>query len=369
MQDVEVVYKDATRHYQMKLFVEQADHSETLGAKINTDMRMTGLPSFNWYTSAWFKGQLYILGAHYPGGTLASATAYYELYSSPDGISWTKVDTNPRVIGGFGAKLIVYNDKLYVIGGGRNYGTDIDGNKPETSVTWRIMSSSDGVSWTDCTTGQTNNPSGRAFAQVCVHDGKLLVRRGKMLGFGMWQNIGQSTIYQTTDGITWTVITPTNNYATNRSDDAMFSFDGKLWTMGGYGSFISASQIRPDIHSSVDNGLTWIKETPVSPTPVDFYGHQVVTDGVKLYMFGGERLVDGERVGVQEVYSSDNGFDWYPLEYQLPPSYKARIYPSVTLSEDGSAWVLGGFTKSAGSYCVSGLTMESHYDVWAKKLK
>ncbi len=372
---VETTYKGAKRTYQMKAFIETTDHSETSGAKVNTDMRMTGLPSFNAFSAVWFKDKLYILGAYYPGGTSAAGTAYYELYTSPDGTLWTKVNTTPNVIGGYGAELIVYKDKLYAIGGARLYGKDINGTNPEMSIAWRIMSSADGITWIDCTQGQVGNPSGRAFPEICVHDDTLMVRRGKTVGFGMWQNVNQSTLYKTGDGTTWTSITPNavqpeGITPTNRTDDAMFSFDNKLWIVGGIASFISATGLLPNAYSSSDNGKNWVREA-VDSTVLNIYGHRVITDGTKLYMIGGERFVNNVRVGVKEVFYSNDAAHWYPLSdtYQLPVAYETRLYPSLSLGTDNTIWILGGFVKSNGNYVVSGLTMEFRYDVWAKKLK
>ncbi len=364
-------YSSASRSYTVKAFVEKKDYSQTSGAKINTDMRITGLPQFNSYSAAYFKGKLYILGAYYPNATSATGTAYYELYTSDDGGKWTQVQTNPAVVGGYGAELVAFNDKLYAIGGSRLWGKDVNGTAPEASAAWRIMSSSNGTDWTDLTPGQVNAPTGRLFPQVVIHNGKIVLRRGKMFGFGMLQNVNQANTYQTTDGTNWTIVNPTVITATNRGEDAMFSFNNKLWIQGGYANWISDANLRSDLWSSSDDGLTWQQESAVSGEDLLRFGHKIVSYGGKLYMIAGETMVGNDRIGLTKVQSSTNGINWTTLssDLQLPVAFSARIVPNVIMGEGDLIWIIGGFPKSEGNYTYSGLAMTPRFDVWTKRLK
>ncbi len=368
---IESRYNNASRDYNAVVYVEKRDHSETSGAKINTDTRLTGLPSFNSYSAAYFNNKLYILGAYFPNGTATTGTAYYELYSSEDGGKWTKVNTNPNVIGGFGAELLVYNGKMYAIGGGRLWGNDVNGKARESSVLWRIMSTTDGTEWTDLTPGQVNAPPGRMFPQVVVHNGKIVLRRGKIFGFGMVQNSNHTDTYQTTDGTVWTRVAANPVTSTSRTDDAMYSFNNKLFIAGGYVNWLGATNLRGDIWSSSDNGTTWQQETAASGTDLVRYGHKVVTYGGKLYMIGGETMEGAQRVGVNSVLHSTNGVNWTPLSQnlQLPVAYTTRIYPNVFMGQDDLIWIIGGFANSLGNYSVNGLAMTTKFDVWTKRLK
>lgn len=364
-------YNGALREYSVKAFVESADHSETSGAKVNTDMRVTGLPPFNSVSSAWFNGKLYILGAYYPNGTSATGDAFYELYESVDGAAWSKVSTNPAVVGGFGAVLLVKGDKMFAIGGSRMYGKDINGETADGwSINWRIMSTTDGVNWSDCTVNQVNAPTGRAFPQVCVHNNKIVLRRGKTVGFGMWQNVYQTDTYQSEDGVNWVRVKATPTTPTNRADDAMFSFGGKLWITGGYASYQSAGNVKADVWSSSDDGETWIQEE-ASGVQLNRYGHRVVSYSGRLYMIGGEYLDGNNRVGIKTVQESVDGINWTQLSqnYQLPPAFNGRIYPSVFMGEGNLVWIIGGYETSKGYYTIGGIDMPNRYDVWTKKIK
>lgn len=368
---LETKFNNAVRSYDVTALVESKDYSETSGAKVNTDMTLTGLPPFNSYSAAWFNDKLYILGAYYPNATATTGTAYYELYSSEDGAKWIKVETNPKVVGGYGAELIVLDNKMFAAGGARLWGSDVNGTARETSVSWKMMATTNGVDWTYCTPGQVNAPSGRVFPQMTVHNGKIVLRRGKMYGFGMWQNINHSDTYQTTDGTNWTRVAATPVTGTNRNDDAMFSYNGKLWIAGGYANWISDANQREDIWSSADNGATWTQESSATGTELKRFGHKVVSYNGKLYMIAGERLSGSVRSGVGVVLESTDGRNWSPLPaaLQLPVAFNTRIYPNIIIGEGNTAWIIGGYAQSAGNYTVSGLAMVVRYDVWTKKVK
>jgi len=369
---IKTEYKGVNREYSLKAYVEKNDHSQVSGAKINTDMRMTGLPAFCSYSATWFNNKLYTLGSYYPNGTSSTGTAYYELYSSDDGCLWSKVATNPSVIGGFGTELVVMNGKLYAVGGVRMFGKDINGAAPEASSTsvWRMMSTSNGTDWTDCTAGQVANPPGRPFPEVVVHNGQLYLRRGKLYGYGSWQAFSHTNIFRTADGTNWTSVLANPVTATNRNEDAMYSFGGKLWISGGYTNFISESNVRADIMSSSDNGATWVTELS-SGEDLKRFGHKVVGYNGKLYMIGGEKVVGSTRIGITSVLASTDGKNWTALSsaQQLPPAFSSRIYPSVFNGTGDIIWIVGGFANSAGNYAINGITMNVRYDVWTKRLK
>jgi len=369
---IKTQYNQALREYAMKVFVENTDHSQVSGAKINTDMRITGLPSFNSYSAAYFNNKLYILGAYYPNGTATSGTAYYELYTSTDGCQWSKVATSPNVIGGFGAELAVLNGKMYAIGGCRLFGKDINGTAPDASSSspWRIMSTTNGKDWTDCTAGQAGAPINRAFPQVVVHNGKIIIRRGKMYSYGMWQAFSQINTYLTSDGTNWTSVIGLPPTATNRNEDAMYSFGGKLWLSGGYTGYISELNVKGDILSSSDNGATWITEVATGDD-LKRFGHKVVTYNGKLYMIGGEKVVGTTRIGIKSVLTSTDGKNWttLPSGQQLPDAFSSRIYSNVFMGEGDLIWIIGGFAASSGNYSINGINMSVKYDVWTKRLK
>lgn len=370
-------YGSVVKNYKTKVFVESLDHSETSGSKINGDILQTGFAQ-SAYTSgaAYFKGKLYLLNSRYPNGTSTTGTAYYQLFSSSDnGASWELVETNPNVIGGFGASLCVLGDRMFVIGGMRLWGVDENGINRETSVAWKMLSTTDGKNFTDCTVGQVGQPSGRGFAEVTVHNGALYVRRGKMFGFGMIQNLSQTTIFKTTDGTNWTTIIPNDINSTNKNDAAFYSFNGKLWIQGGFFNLFTGQEgLRPTLYSSSDDGITWVKETPILVGDANLarFGHKVIShNGVAYMMFGETLNANNERVSTGSILRSTDGITWEPLDanLQLSGACSGRIYPNLINGADDLFYVIGGFKESAGNYLVNGVTMNVLYDVWTKRIK
>lgn len=367
-----VSYKNVQKEYSLFALVEKLDHSKTSGNRINSDMTLTGLPIFNYYSAAYFNGEYYIFGSRFPQGNSAEGIAYYELYKSPDAGRWTKVDTNIAVMGGYGANLITVDDQLFLVGGMRLWGKDIEGNPAPDgwSIAWRMYATKDGVNWRDCTKGQSKNPGGCGFMEVTAHNGKLFARRGKSYMWGTMMNAWSTSFYATEDGTNWERINTTDAGASALVDGAFFSYDNKLWLAGGYRGWVNASKISGDVWSSSDEGLSWTK---VASDVVDLkrVGMRAVTYGNKVYVIAGSGYnSEGVLGGIVNVMASSDGINWENLEdeYKLPLSFKERIIPSVFNTEGNTFAIIGGYEKPEGNYMIKGLGMLVRNDVWIKRI-
>jgi hypothetical protein len=182
------------------------------------------------------------------------------IYSSPDGITWTHIDTNAGLAGiqdgpwGYAGtshmmSVSVFQNKIFV-----------DGTFGATAGIW---SSPDGIVWTNNTTAQNQDCVARNKHTSVVFNGKLW-----LLGGNTNTNIPQNDICSSSDGITWTttvahapwtVVSPPNNYSI-RGDFTSFVFNNKMYV--GYGYL--ATQFNGNISgntlwSSLD-GITWTQE-------------------------------------------------------------------------------------------------------------
>lgn len=354
-----------------------------LGAKVTSDMTATGLPKFHSYDMAYFKGKFYCIGADIADKAPESKT-FYQLYSSEDGENWMKVSTNPKVIGGYGTKLVVLNGKLLALGGYR-WGTDENGDVHSQeswagvepiSTAWAALSSTDGTNWTNLVTGEEEAgtlPSGRMFANVCVHGGKVYMNGGNMFGFGMFQSMGEENLWTSADGKTWEKVLPEGEARPFRYAGALFSFDGKLWTLGGVQSFISASQVKKDILSSADGGVTWVTE--VEDVTADAanafnprWGVKVAEHDGVLYMIGGCGF-DGEEAQTlaTDILRSTDGKTWTVLEAdEQLPNFEGRVNPILVNGDGSLLWIFGGTKAFTGNYAEP---TELFYDVWQKVVK
>ena len=224
--------------------------------------------------------------------SLDGTTENYQLFSSVDGVNWTEVayqvstagvslpDTiDGYVIGGEGARLAVLNDRMYVLGGARTQAADRFGEAAELDwgmaaiTAWRSASTSDGMTFEADTIGGTYALNGEmtslsnlkgAYLNAVTFNDALYIKGGYAPAFyGTWQ--GVRMYVRTSDGKNWTNINAVSSSVSiecdvqNRNGDAFFAFKGKLWCVGGFNSFPSASNMRTSIWSSED-GENWTLE-------------------------------------------------------------------------------------------------------------
>ncbi len=364
--------------YRVEAVVQTAE-----GAKVSSDMTATGLRKFSSYDIAYFKGKLYCIGADVADKNVGSAT-YYQLYSSEDGDTWTKVNTNPKVIGGLGTKLVVLNNTLFAFGGYR-YGLDEDGNENSTtswsgvepiSMDWAAMSTTDGTNWTNLVTGEEEAgtvPTGRMYPNLCVHNGKIYMHGGGMFGFGQFQGMSERNLWTTTDGKTWENVMATSEVMPIRYAEALFFFNGKLWMLGGVQSFLSFSGIKKDICSSADGGLTWVQEVEDVTTGAagDFtprWGAKVAEHNGVLYMIGGSTFdAEGTQAMIADILRSTDGKTWTALdEADQLPNFEGRVNPILVNGNGSLLWIFGGTKEFTGSY---GEPTELYFDAWQKVIK
>lgn len=363
--------------YRVEAVVQTAE-----GAKVSSDMTATGLRKFNSYDIVSFKGKFYCIGADVADKNIGSAT-YYQLYSSEDGETWTKVNTNPKAVGGYGTKLVVLNNTLYAFGGIR-YGLDEDGVENSEDFygymilpnsDWAAMSTTDGTNWTNLVTGEEDEdalPSGRAFPNICVHNGKICLNGGLKYS-GMMTTTAEENLWTTTDGKTWEQVMPGEGTKPYRYMSTFFSFAGKLWILGGVQNFVSAQQMKNDIWSSTDGGATWVLEVEdvTSGAAGDFtprFGAKVAEYNGVLYMIGGSTFdAEGAQIMIADILRSTDGKTWTVLEEgEQLPNFEGRATPILVNGDGSLLYIFGGTKEFTGNY---GEPTELYFDAWQKVIK
>lgn len=378
-----------TNTYTVTLKSDTNDKSETEGKKVNADMTSGGFPKALYYDIALFKDAFWAITATYPNGTSPKDPAFYHVYKSIDGISWEKVATNLKIIGGVGARLVVFKDKLWSFGGGRYYGTDEEGN--ESSLSWDgvspemdipeffVYSTSDGTNWAK----ETVEVEGSAFAlpgcidPKVVNTGSTLVYLGSLVAsFGMLQ--GAAAIVTSTDGIHWKVNADANKaenagaaFLREKINSCAYSFNGKLYNAGGFDNFVDPKYLKTNVFVSADNGATWslaAEDGGFSPR----FGMRVVGTDKVLYMVGGQTFdKDGKTpVASNQVYRSTDGAHWTALsgENAMASAFEGRVRANVVAYGD-MMWVFGGRGLTSGFYGAIDAKDPVLYDVWKKRIK
>lgn len=375
--------------YTVTVIEDANDASQTSGKRVNSDMTGSGFPQCAWFDIAMFNGEFYAITSSYPEGTAEENPAYYDVYKSADGIAWTKVETSIPTTGAFGARLVVFNNKLWAYGGGRFYGTDEDGTAPESmwgmfpDISQLFLSSTaDGQNWTTETVIDEGSVfNGYVDARLFEKDGKLVYMGGLTCVFGQIQKA--YNVATSPDGITWTGVESIDKTsgAAMYGCGALYNFKGKTFIAGGFKNFVSPGPdyAQKSVFSTADGGLTWTEETTDGGFGA-MWNMRVVSAGDVLYMVGGELYGEGAPdeegnptealVVSNKIYRSTDGVNWTALEGEnaMPETFVGRSRPCLVVDGD-MLWIFGGRGNCSGYYGGPSATDEMIFDTWKKKIK
>lgn len=243
---------------------------------------------------------------------------------TPNGDSWEYLQQTPlqQVGPRYGHAALVYNDKMWVIGGH-------SGARYENDVWW----STDGVTWTRATANA--GWTARYGHTATVHNGKMWV-----IGGTVGVNAYKNDVWWSTDGVTWTQATGNAGWDP-RYQHASVAYDGKLWVFGGWGT--TAPLTKNDVWWSAD-GATWIQATASAAWSRRTAHTAEVYDG-KMWVIGGS--------GRNDVWWSTNGLEWTQaagsIHWGLPSEHATVIY-------DNKIFTVGGLTKNEVWWTTDGAT-------------
>lgn len=373
----------STKSYTLKVSCTEEETDLASGKLISADITGGGLPDNTYnYSVALYNGKFYAFAASATEGVGA-----YEVYTSADGKRWTEMSTT-EVIGGMGAAPVVYNDKLYVLGGVRAIGTDQLAPDVEDGGWWPELTldtfrrfATTGSSWSDeSIQGSLDDPEDRfkislatgTFGFIGVYPyifkGKLYMQGGCGFSFGQLQG-GRSNLY-VADGNSFAAVTPTAGAL--RIENTSFVLNNKVFNLGGCSGFISATTLLANVFSSEDgeNFTEVATETAVGP----ICGATVVTNkaGNVAYLFGGCYYTEeGERAMNNNIYRSEDGVEWTLVE-GINSDYAGSYRPSVVVNDNDVAYVFGGFDNFTGWYTPYSFTqddMKPVFSAWAFQLQ
>ncbi|HSB95316.1 MAG TPA: hypothetical protein VLC91_02640 [Spongiibacteraceae bacterium] len=271
------------------------------------------------HTVTAFNGQLWLIGGAGPGNELKN-----DVWSSPDGITWTLQTANaafsPRGL----HQVVVFNNQLWLIGG---YG-GVGGDQALRNDVW---SSSDGITWTEQTAAANFLP--RGGHQVVVYNNQML------LTGGYTSTDETNDVWSSPDGINWTKLTTTFPVFSTRHAHQMLVYNNKVWVIGGYDSGFTDTPLS-DVWSSSD-GVTWTQETAGADFP-SRGNHQVVAYNNELWLIGGFDG-GGDGTNYNDVWSSSDGITW--TEKTAAAAFWARNSHQVVVNNN-QLLLLGGIATS-----------------------
>lgn len=170
-----------------------------------------------------FNNQIWVMGGQTltldtcPGYT-GNETYFNDVWESSDGITWAKApQIGPRwAPRGMIAGSVVFNGRIWILGGGE-YGTDVAYND--------VWSSPDGVHWEQVLENAPWEP--RVYHSVAVYGGRMWVVAGHQPNGG--SNL--AGVWSSADGVHWERVPHTPWLA--RHAASLFAINGGLWITGG----------------------------------------------------------------------------------------------------------------------------------------
>jgi hypothetical protein len=256
-----------------------------------------------------FNGSLWLVGN---GGTMARDDVWN---STDDGVTWTNVTAGLTNGAAFGTRydhqVTVFNGELWVTGGydGSNFFSDA----------WH---SSDGVTWTQASTGAF---IGRSMHSAVVNNGRLYVIGGQSRFNGILHDV-----WSTADGVTWQQETAAAPFSPRTGASAV-SYNGRIFLIGGYTG--GMSPVSNQVFSSAD-GANWIQVNGGnSSAPTRTGGASLVFDN-RIWYLGGR---DASMTQSNVVYYSTDGLYW--AQAGTLPEGRSEAAGMVF---DDKMWLIGG---------------------------
>lgn len=285
------------------------------------------------HTGLVYNGKMWILGGY---NTVAGILN--DVWSSSNGTSWTKIlaDTISPGSKQFPKRSnhssVVFNNKMWVIGGAGG-----------AAVLNDVWSSPDGTSWTKVL-ADTASPGSNQFSQRYGQGSVVFNNKMWVIGGDDFSNINKNDVWSSTDGVTWTNVLPDTaspgaNQFSQRNSSICLVYNSQMWVIGGFYSGYGLN----DAWYSTD-GVTWNEALldNASPGANQFSQRQYATGLVyagAMWVIGGADATGR----LNDVWYSTNGYSWNNL---TPSATFAARNQSVCLDFNNVMWLIGGFGAS-----------------------
>ncbi|MDD2716054.1 MAG: DUF5050 domain-containing protein [Candidatus Wallbacteria bacterium] len=254
------------------------------------------------HTGLFFNNRMWVIGGY-------NTAALNDVWSSPDGVSWTQVTPSASFTARSSHSSVVFDNKMWVIGGSGAGGA----NKND------VWYSSDGLNWYPATASAAF--SIRYGLESLVYDNKIWVIGG--------YNGGElKDVWYSKDGTYWYQATSAAAFPARHAFTSLV-YNNRMWVCGGYGS-----TLLNDVWSSAD-GITWIQSTAAAAFTARYNQSNVVFDK-KMWVIGG--CVAGGSTK-NDVWYSNDGSIWTEVtdnaDFSVRYAHRSCVYGN-------RIWVSGG---------------------------
>jgi hypothetical protein len=251
---------------------------------------------------------------------------------------WVNVTRNAAYAPRDGAGALVFNGKMWLIGGWDPY--DVV-NFPE-SCNSEVWSSEDGLNWQLVV--KKAPWEGRHSAGYVVHQGKMWI-----LGGDHSQGHYQKDVWCSANGKDWELVTDDVPWG-QRVLHYTVVHEGKIWVMGGQTlpqfivGDVGGTVFFNDVWCSED-GMNWTRVLEHAPwSPRGMIGGGAVLNG-RIWLMGGGTYDTPDyptRLFYNDVWSTADGVNW--VLHTEHAAWHPRQYHDVA-AFDGGLWVMEGWNN------------------------
>jgi hypothetical protein len=268
-----------------------------------------------------FNGFLWLIGGATPNLRDAVGGTTNEIWRSADGVNWSKVATSGTIFSSRdGHRVIVFNNRLWVIGGWDDY-VGVGGTETRFNDVW---SSADGVTW--------SRHADAGFSPRVAHDIAVFNNRLWIVGGNVGANTGSNEVWSSTNGDNWTRDTASAAFSP-RFSHRVLAFNNALWVIAGTGTGGSAQQ---DVWRSSD-GVNWtLAQGAAFPARAR---HAAAVLNNRMYVVGGASDESFEATRYNDVWSSADGITWTQDIASAP--FAARGLHAL-VARNNELWLIGG---------------------------
>ena len=169
------------------------------------------------HSSVVFKNKMWVMGG-WDGVMEDGITGRpKDVWSSDNGINWTRVTANAAWSGRTNHSSVVFDDKIWVMGGNAAEGRKDD-----------VYYSADGINWVQAIEHARWTPRHRHSS--VVFDDKIWV----LGGLGLRDSDKKNDVWYSSNGTNWTQSTSNVTWSKRRSHRSVV-FKNKIWVLGGFG--------------------------------------------------------------------------------------------------------------------------------------
>lgn len=250
-----------------------------------------------------YKGRLWVIAG------MGNQIYYNDIWNTSDGTNWECVNKEAEFSARYGHSSVVFNDKMWVIGGYTGQYCD------------DVWYSSDAQRWTRATAEA--GFGARADHTSVVFKNAIWVIGGSITGPTIVKDVWKST-----DGEHWELATASPGFAPRRLHTSVV-FDGRMWVIGGN----DWNALYNDVWYSYD-GVKWSMATEHAPFKARYVHTSFVFDN-KIWVVAG---ADSDGYMNDSWYTTD-GKNWIQAEKNA-----AFVERAVCAGEvfNGKMWLIGG---------------------------